>query len=274
MGKLLVTCPFFGYGGFLAATTDVRDLLLAKIDNLARKLGVDYVELRLLEQLPLPYSFHTDFNEFTLSLATTAAATWKDCLSSNARQNIRKAQRNGMVFSLTRDYRPVFRLLSKTLRDHGTPFHGERFFQLLIKYFGENVQFSQVQYKNRLVAGGIVLRQDERIITPYIGSLQKFRRLGSNYCQYWGIIEHCQLSGIKFLELGRSPADSVHDQFKRKWGAATIPVHYNYRVFNPVKTYRSVSHPTRFQLLATKIWQHLPLLATRLIGPHLFRHIP
>jgi len=249
-------------------------MLLVKIDNLARNLKVDYVELRLSEQLPSPYSFHTDFNEFTLTLATTAEATWQDRLSSNARQNIRKAQRNGMVFSLTHNYKPIFRLLSETIRDHGTPFHAERFFRLLIKYFGENVQFSQVHYNKRLVAGGIVLRLGDRIITPYIGSLQKFRHLGSNYCQYRGIIEYCQRVGIKYFELGRSPVTSVHDQFKRKWGATAIPVYYNYRVFNPTKSYRSVSQPTGFQLLATKIWQHLPLPATRLISPHLFRHIP
>ncbi len=274
MGNLLVTCPFFGNGGFSADTDIIRDLLLTKIDFLAHRLNVDYVELRLSGQLPLPYNYHSDFNEFNLTLGTTADSTWKELLTSNVRQNIRKAQRNGLVFSLTRDYRPVFRLLSETLRDHGTPFHGERFFQLLIKYFNENVLFSQVHHNKRLVAGGIVLRFDDRIITPYIGSLKNYRWFGSNYCQYWGIIKYCHEQGIRHFDMGRSPSNSTHDSFKQKWGATALPAYYNHMVINPDKKYRSVSQPSNYQLWATEVWKRLPLLATRLAGSYLFRHIP
>ncbi len=274
MGNMLISCPFFGYGGFYSDTTAARTLLLDKIDVIARQLNVDYIELRLPEKLSQRYFHQTDFQEFTLSLANTPDDTWKNRLTSNARQNIRKAQRNEMVFTITDNYYSVFRLLSHTMQIHGTPFHGQDFFRLLKKYFKDEVSFSEVWYQNKLVAGGIIIRSSKTVITPYIGSLNKYRQLGSNYCQYWGIINYCHDQGIRIFDMGRSPKGSTHANFKQKWGAKAIPAFYNYRVINQRKKYRSVSQPTNLQLLATDIWKRLPLFAARLIGPHLFRHIP
>jgi FemAB-related protein (PEP-CTERM system-associated) len=274
LGNMLVTSPFFGYGGLYWDSDETRDALLAKAEELARGLGVDYVEFRLRQPLPAPYESNTDFLEFDIGLAPTAEATWNDRLAANVRQNIRKSRKHDLRFTVTSEYGPCYGLLCETLRAHGTPFHGERFFRKLVEHLGDRVQFAEVRQADQLVAAGVIVSFRDAILTPYIGSLARFRHTRANYCQYWGIVEWCCGKGIERFELGRSPKGSTHVQFKRKWGAEEVPVYYNYRVINPRKGYQSVSDPSRTQLLATGVWKRLPLALTRLIGPAVFRYIP
>jgi len=188
---------------------------------------------------------------------------------------VRKSQTSGLEFRMSDDYRPAFGLLCRTLRAHGTPFHGERFFQSLVERLGRSTRFSEVWHRKELVAAGVAIRYRETMITPYIGSLERSRDLRANYLQYWGLIEqHCSAQGIRRFEMGRSPRGSTHAQFKLKWGSCELPVFYNYRVMNPQRGYRSVSRPSAVQRLATHVWKRLPLPVTTALGPRLFRYIP
>ena len=51
LGKMLVTCPFYGYGGIYWENEAARDALLERADAVARELAVDYVETHPPETL-------------------------------------------------------------------------------------------------------------------------------------------------------------------------------------------------------------------------------
>ncbi len=273
-GRLLVTSPFFGYGGLYADDGDVRDALLQRIEQVAVEQRADFIELRLTEALPPPYTANADFEEFDLDLDRTSEDCWKQ-LSSNVRQNIRKSRRHPLRFGLSPDPDPSYTLVSRTVRDLGTPFHGPRYFRLVRKYFPREAWFAQVHHNDTLVASGLVLCTERSLLTPYIGSLKASRSSAANYCQYWGLIEHALQQGIPRFELGRSPRDSTHAQFKTKWGARAVPVYYNYRQLQKGKEYKyTPSDPPRLFVLASAIWKRLPLPITRLVGHRFARYIP
>ncbi len=274
MGRMLVTCCFYGYGGFYWESEAARDLLLDEALAVARKLKVDYLELRLTQELPAPYKSNIDFSEYNLDCGAPAEEIWNDRLASNVRQNIRKSRKQALEFNLSDCYGPCFDLLRRTLRAHGTPFHGERYFELLGKHLGSRVRYSEVRHQERMVAAGITVRFKGSIITPYIGSLAESRALRANYFQYWSLIEHCVEQGLNEFQMGRSPRESTHAKFKKKWGCEERPVYYNYLVVNPRKGYRAVSRPSPLYVLATRVWQRLPLALTTWVGPRLFRYIP
>ncbi len=274
MGNLLVTNPFFGYGGFYADDNTARDALLAKIRAKAIDLGVDTIELRLRETLPPPFSTATDFLESDLELRETSGHVWTQQLSSNVRQNIRRARKSDLTFRLSTDHRPCFGLLQETLRAHGTPFHGEAMFELLREHFAAETSFSEVWHQDELMAAGVVMCFGNSAITPFIGSLKEHGHLRANYLQYWGIIEHCLAQGIPRFEFGRSPRDSTHIQFKRKWGARDVDIVYNYLMVNPKKRYRNVTNLPPIYRLATHTWKRLPLAVTNILGPRLARYVP
>ena len=270
-GRLLVTCPFFGHGGLYADDLSVQQALLARVEQAAEELDVDFVEFRLRSRIGEPYRIREDFLEFELPLAESAEEVWQRSLSSNARQNVRKSERYSLAFSTSRDANETFLLLSTTIRDLGTPFHSRRFFDLLLEHLGQDVQFSQVRLQGRLVAAGIMVRFRDRLATPYIGSLKRYGATSANYCQYWGIIKHCIDSGIRHFDLGRSPRGSSVAKFKRKWGANPVPMPYAHRAFSTRRTYRSVLEPGRLESLVSAAWKQLPLALTRRLG-HLASH--
>ena len=274
MGRMLVTNPFYGSGGFYWDNDVARDALAERALAVARELAVHYVEFRLRGELPAPFESNTDFAEYDLKFGASSEETWTRRLSSNTRQNIRKSLKQNLEFRLSDDHRRCYGLLCHTLRAHGTPFHGERFFRLLRKHLGERVRFSEVWRGKQLIAGGIVVRYKDTISTPYIGSLANYRPLRPNYLQYWKLIEHYAGLGVRCFEMGRSPRDSTHARFKKKWGCEEFPVQYSYVVIDERKGYRTVSRPSAFQRLATNVWRRLPLAVTTVIGPRLFRYIP
>ncbi len=274
MGNFLVTTPFFGYGGFYADDDMVRDALLAQLTDKAAALGVDYIELRLTEALPPPFKAAHDFLESHLDLLETSDLVWSKQLSSNVRQNIRRARKSDLEFRTSSDHRPCFGLLRRTLRAHGTPFHPESLLELMRRHFAAETSFSEVWHQGELLAAGVIMNFGDSLITPYIGSLKQFGHLRANYCQYWGIVEYCLEHGIPRFEFGRSPKGSTHIQFKRKWGAGNVEVVYNYLVVNPRKSYKNVATLSPMYRLATNTWKRLPLSVTSLLGPHLARYVP
>ncbi len=274
VGDILVSSPFFSYGGVYADSENVRAALLRKIEDVGRTLQVDWIELRLKNPLPPPYKTNTNFLEHDLMLSDTPEEVWKAQLSSNVRQNIRKSRKLQLEFFPSVDSQMCYQLLSHTIRDLGTPFHSKKFFQLLKKHFEDEVYFSGVHLNDKLVAGGIVVKFKESISTPYIGSLKEYRQRGTNYCLYWNLINLCFPLKVKQFEFGRSPKGSTHSKFKKKWGTEAVQVFYNYRMLNPAKPYRNVTDPPKLFVLATHIWKRLPLFFTRATGHLFFRYIP
>ncbi len=273
-GDMLVTCPFFGYGGFHAESPKAEAELIQQILDCGRSIDVDYAELRLDHKLNQPSGINRHFSEFQLSLSDDVSQLWENSFSSNVRQNIRKSQRHGFRYQSVPDITAGAELLSRTMRNHGTPFHGRRFFQLVKKHFGENAIFSAVYHGNEIIAGGLVLTHDSRLYTPYIGSLEPHRRAGANYYLYWNIIQEAVKSGITVFDFGRSPVESTHARFKQKWGCRPIPVYYHCLKMRADSRYRSAATPTGMQRTATRVWRHLPLSMTRALGHLFFRYIP
>ncbi len=273
-GRLLVSSPFFGYGGLYADTPEIEAALLARLEEAARHLDVDFIEFRLRRPLAAPYEVDSSFHEFDLDVSGTADEVWSGRLKSNVRQNIRKSRKTPFVFSTAADSKPAYRLISRAIRDLGTPFHSRRFFDLLFEHFWADVRFSQVHLDGELVAAGVMVRAGDHLLTPYIGSLKGDRSRGSNYCQYWGIVEHCTSTGIRTFELGRSPNGSTHTRFKKKWGATPVPMFYSHLAISKRRVWTSVAEPTALQIRATEAWKKLPMPVARRIGHRLFRHIP
>jgi FemAB-related protein (PEP-CTERM system-associated) len=272
-GRLLVSSPFFGYGGLYADTPAAERALIAGLEEAGRALRADFVEIRLPRALPAPFQADESFAEFDLDVGGSADAMWTGPLRSNVRQNIRKAQRTPFVFSVTADPRPAYGLVARTVRDLGTPFHSQRCFTLLARRFPDAVRFSQVHLGGELVAAGLLVSMGGHLLTPYIGSLRDVRGGGANYAQYWGIVQHCVATRVGTFEFGRSPRGSTHEAWKRKWGVREVPMFYNHLALG-ARRWASVAEPTPLQVRAVQAYKRVPMPLARGLGHLLFRHIP
>ena len=274
VGNMLVSSPFFGVGGLYYENEKIKSLLLNQIIKIGIELSVDFVELRLLNPLPAPFKQNNNFSEYVLDVSQDENTIWGKSLSSNVRQNIRKSLENNFSYKNNSSFENCFNLLVQTFKVHGTPFHNKRFFKMLKSHFKNQILFAEVNVENNIAASGLLFKFKNKLDTPYIGSLPKFKKSGANYFQYHNIIKYCKANGIAKFNFGRSPNGSTHAKFKLKWGAERIPLFYNYYVINPKKDYKTVGEPSSLFLLAAKVWRKLPLFVTKNIGHLLFRYIP
>jgi len=274
LGNMLVSSPFFSYGGISAESDTIEGLLINELKKIGLKENIDFLEFRLNREIKHGFAANTAFSEFDLDLTDNTDEIWTSSFSSNVRQNLRRSKKSDFRFIVEEEPYNCYNLLSRTIRDLGTPFHGLKFFRLLMKYFGDLVCFPMVYLNGKAVAGCVAIKYRDIISTPYIGSLKKFRNLGANYFLYWNLISKSVEWGLNKFEFGRSPNGSNHSQFKLKWGCKQIPLFYNYLNINPHKQYKNVDSPSKLMKLGSNIWKHTPLIITRSTGKYFFRYVP
>ncbi len=273
-GRMLVSSPFFGYGGLYADTAEIEAALLARLEEAARERDVDFIEFRLRRPLPAPYEVVSSFTEFDLDVSGTADEVWSGRLESTVRDGIAASREAPFVFSTAADPKPAHRLLSRAICDLGAPFHRRRFFDLLLKHFWADVRFSQVHLDGELVAAGVMVRAGDHLLTPYISSLKGEHSQASTYAQLWGVVEHCTATGIRTFELGRSPNGSTQGAFKTRWGATPVPMFHSHLAVSKRRVWTGGAEPTAPHSRATEAWKRLPLPVARRIGHRLLRHMP
>ncbi len=74
------------------------------------------------------------------------------------------------------------------------------------------------------------------------------------------------------FDFGRCSADSSTYRFKKQWGAEASPATWQYYVRQGTISAVRPENPRYGRMI--RIWQQLPVLLTRLIGPTIVRGIP
>jgi FemAB-related protein (PEP-CTERM system-associated) len=272
LGCQLVSSPFFGTGGLCTSDPEAEQALMSELFETAEKLKVDLVELRLRRPVDGAEGCDTAFCEFDLPIEATEESLWDDRLSSNVRQNLRKAMKLDLSTALTSNPIPAYEVVSHAIRDLGTPFHARRFFETVAEALGPDAMFSEVREGDAVVAAGLVIRFRDTLSTPYIGSVRSRGHTRANYLQYWELLRHGIETNARRLEFGRSPRGSTHEQFKRKWGATPVSVYHSYWLRSGVR-YRSLADPPRLFRIAADLYRHTPLFFARRFGHWMARYV-
>jgi hypothetical protein len=89
---------------------------------------------------------------------------------------------------------------------------------------------------------------------------------------YWSLLERAVHRGQAMFDFGRSSPDSNTYRFKKQWGARPAGTHWQYWLGRGNAGEMRPGNP-RYQRLI-RVWQHLPVTVTRLLGPWCVRGIP
>jgi hypothetical protein len=89
---------------------------------------------------------------------------------------------------------------------------------------------------------------------------------------YWEIIRRGRERGAGFFDFGRSKIGTGSYDFKYEWGFEPTPLTYEYFLQGSQNIPEINPLNPKYQL-AIKVWQHLPLSVTKLIGPAIVRSI-
>jgi len=276
-GHFLVSMPFVNYGGLLCKTEEAANLLLENAERLRRACGADFVEFRHMGfcRDGLPSREHKV--TMILDLTGDADTQWKG-FKSEIRNRARKAIKSGLEpavggVELLDEFYDVF---ARNMRDLGTPVLASGFFRNVLNAFPDSARFFVVRHQGKAIGAAVALWYGDMLEFPWVSSIRDYRALCPNNMLYWEAIQYAIAHGFKKFDFGRSTLSDAHEgtyNFKKQWGARPVQLYWQYLVdgeehipeFNP-------SNP-KYQT-AIRIWQHLPVRVTRLLGPMVVRSIP
>jgi len=232
-GSRLVSLPFSDHCDILASPDEI-DLLAGALKNELRKQVLDYIEVRPVAPLPAdilgPHSRKTYcFHE--IDLTPSRDTLFKNCHRDSTQRVIRRAQRNpALVYDEGRSptfLHAFYELVGLTRRRHGVPPQPKKWFESLIKCFGDDLKI-RVAYDNRRpIAAILTLRYKDTLVYKYGGSSREHHRLGGMHLLLWRSLEDAKDAGLRVFDLGRSDIEN-HGLilFKDRWGARRSTLTY------------------------------------------------
>jgi serine/alanine adding enzyme len=272
-GRLLATAPYLSFGGLVAGDKKAARALVHAAQEVAKEQRAKYVEIRGLQQVGHGLDLKNTYCTLVLPLTFPAEALWAQ-FEARARKAVRKALRSGL--SVVRGHHLVggfAEVLSRHMRDLGTPFHREIFYRNIVAELPDQVEILMVHQNGEYLGGLLLVTSKDTIFPLYGGVLTKYRVFSAMSLLIWETIRYGCEKGFARLDFGRSRWDSGTALFKRQWGARPFPLFYEY--YLPVGTNLPDQDPTnpRFRLAIT-LWKRLPIFAARMLGPLIIRDIP
>jgi FemAB-related protein (PEP-CTERM system-associated) len=261
-GHALISNAFCVAGGPLGTNIDVETELLAEASAIARRLKVDYVELKDFSGSHEAWLKRENlYAGFERPIANDETA----CLTQIPRKQravVRKSLEQGFLVTIDEDVDTLFNLYALTVRDHGTPVFPRRLFECLKETFGTACEISSVM--------SFYFR--DRVMPYYTGSIREARQTGANDFMYWRLMRRANERGMKIFDFGRSKIETGPFAFKKNWGFPPRAMTHQF-FLNQRKSLPNLN-PTnpKFDLLV-KAWRRMPLPLANLIGPLISRNL-
>lgn len=273
-GNFLVSLPFVNYGGLLCRHEEAEQALLHAAEQLRRSLAASHVELRHCDRVMqgLPTKRHKV--TMILQLERDADSQWQ-AFNAKLRNQIRKAEKSCLTatighLELLDDFYPVF---VRNMRDLGTPVYGRNFFHNVLSVYRPSTRIISVRHNGKAVAAGLAVWFRDTLEIPWASSIADFKSMCPNNLLYWEAIRFAIERGFSLFDFGRSTPHEGTYNFKKQWGAEPIQLNWQYLMERQEKLPEINPANPKYEL-SIRLWQRLPLFATRLLGPHIVKNIP
>ena len=273
-GNLLVSLPYFNYGGICAESDVVRDGLFREAVKLAERQDVHSLELRHEDRWREGLPTKTHKVSMRLALPTSAEDLWK-AVGAKLRNQVQKPRKAGVTIAVGRSEQldSFYDVFAANMRDLGTPVYPKAFFRNILDRFPDQTWIVTAHLGQRAVAAGFLAGFKDRLEIPWASSLRTFNNIGSNMLLYWSCLDFAIQRGYRVFDFGRStPGESTY-RFKEQWGASPHPLFWHYWVPEGSEIPEVNPRNPKYRA-AIAMWQRLPLAVTRQLGPRIVKYIP
>ena len=271
--RLLVSIPWLDYGGVIADDSHIAGRLLTAAQELGKKLGVAYTEMRSVTPVSTDLPNRTDKVTFVMDLEAGTEALWK-AFDAKLRNQVRKAEKSALETELggVEYVNDFYRVFSVNMRDLGTPVWPRDLFVAVLEAFPK-ARIALVRREGQVVAGGLVLAFRDRLYVPAASAYRWARRWCPNHSLYWRLIRYGCENGFRFFDFGRSTWHSPTFKFKEQWVPQPTQLVWQYQLHRVDAVPQPAADNPRFRLLV-RLWQQLPLPVANFLGPRVIRNFP
>lgn len=274
-GRFLVSLPYLSSNGVVAAHPDVQSAIIERAVGLADELDVRYLELRHEAPIehPLLDGKLTSKVHMRLALPDSTEKLWKG-FDSKVRNQVRKGEKHHSVIQWGGEdlLDPFYEVLSRNMRDLGTPVFGKELFGTILKTFRGDAEICVVRAGEAPAAAALLLHGRGMTEVPTASSLKEYNSTSANMLMYRHLIDRAVDRGQKVFDFGRSTLDGPTFKFKKQWGAEPVPATWQYHLRDGQLGDMRPDSP-RYQR-AIRLWQRLPVRLTQYLGPPIVRGIP
>jgi FemAB-related protein (PEP-CTERM system-associated) len=279
-GNRLISLPFADYGGPCAVDYSNAEKLVRRAEEEARKLKVDFLEVRtpaqeyfsLFEKMGFKKR-EDDYLSFIVDLSSDLETLWKNIGLKN-RNMVKRAESGGVKIREVQnesDLRLFYSLYSKTMKRLGSPPQSYDFFRKVFQKFSpDKAIIFLADTGKKAIAGGLFFIYKDTIHHAYSCSLREGFIPGANNLICWQAIRFAKSRGLKQLDLGRTRPGAGNLVFKREWGGKRVSQPYFYKFYKEELKERQEIKYKRF----SEIWaKFLPKFLADIIGPWLVKQI-
>jgi FemAB-related protein (PEP-CTERM system-associated) len=274
-GRFLVSLPFVNSSGVVAETVEAESQLIDRAVHLADELDVRYLELRHEREMNHPSLSQKSGSKVIMRLELPATeAELLAGFKSKLRSQIRSGEKHAFQIQwgagdCLNDFYEVF---CHNMRDLGTPVFPRKLFAAILMYFEHQAELCILRLRGEPVAAALLVHHSGVTEVPSASSLKAWNSSNANMVMYKELLCRAVNRGQHLFDFGRSTVDGSTYRFKKQWGAKPVPSVWQYYVRRG--TIRDMRPDNRRFGLAIKIWRHLPVWLTKVLGPPIIRGIP
>ena len=273
LGNFVSSMPHVKVGGIVGESAQARDRLLEEAVAVTRRVGGQYLELRLDRKDELSLPCKTGKVMVVLDLDRDLQKMWM-ALHKKVRSDVRKSMSFGLTAQFGREnlLKDFYAVLCQNMRDLGSPVYSMRFFSEILRAFPTDTHICVVRHQDRPIASSFLVGFRDSIEAYWSSSLHQFLCLKPNMFLYWNLLCFASEQGYRVFDFGRSSLDSGTYRFKMQWGGRTIPLYWFYWPQDG-HSLPSARNSLKYGV-ASQIWRRLPVAVTRKLGPRLIKYIP
>ena len=271
-GNALVSLPFAVYGGVAASNAAAADTLEAESQRIARRLGVDHLELRNLQPRHPEWPTQDLYVTFRKELEPEVDANMQ-AIPRKQRAMVRKGIKHGLRSEIDTTVDRFFALYADNVHRHGTPAMPKRYFQKLLQVFGKDCEvLTVVDASGRPLSSVLSFYYRDEVLPYYAGDDLSARELAANDFKYWELMRRACERGVKVFDYGRSKQGTGSYSFKKNWGFEPQPLYYEYCLYKRESIPQNNPNNAKYKLLI-ETWRRMPIGLANWLGPFIVRNL-
>jgi FemAB-related protein (PEP-CTERM system-associated) len=271
-GNALVSLPFAVYAGIAANTPDAVTPLESAAQDLARKLNVEHLEFRNLTPRHVEWPTQDLYVTFRKEILPDVEANML-AIPRKQRAMVRKGINNGLKSELDCTSDRFFALFADNVHRHGTPALSKRYFDTLLRLFGDDCEIMTVTSQDgKPLSSVLSFYFRDEILPYYAGDDEAARHLAANDFKYWELMRRSCERGIRIFDYGRSKTGTGPYAFKKNWGFEPQALHYEYCLYKRDSIPQNNPSNAKYKLFI-EAWRRMPIGLANMIGPHVVRNL-
>ena len=270
-GNALISNAFCVYGGIVASNEQAFDVLQNQAQQLARELGVDYLEMRNRRQYHPDWP-HKDLYVTFRKILDVDHDKNMAAIPRKQRAMVRAGMKAGLNSVIDDSVERFYQAYSESVRNLGTPVFPKRYFQVLKEVFAENCEILTVEQDGRLIASVMSFYFKDEVLPYYGGGTALARDVKGNDFMYWEVMRRAVDKGCRVFDFGRSKVGTGSYSFKKHWGFEPEPLYYEIDLVKAEQIPDINPLNPKYRLFIAA-WKRLPLPVSQLVGPWLAKDL-